>query len=327
MKLQQIKTFLTSPFGGARGLWPLEWALVTYLCVTLLIMAILNTSLSEPWLMLRTRGICFAAIALTYIVYRRWPNQWWGYVRVAMPLMLLSQLYPDTYEFSRTFDNMDHVFAAIDQSIFGYQPSLYFSQAWPSWLLCEALSMGYSAYFFLIWVVVTWFWLRKPDQLQRISFVILASFFIYYMVFLFLPVGGPQFYYQAEGVDPVNGIFPEMGRYFDTHTEMFPRPGQDDGGFFSYLVGVAHEAGERPTAAFPSSHIGITNILVILAFRHRQRLLGWFLMPLFILLSLATVYIHAHYFIDAICGFVTSFLVYFLAEYLYKRVAKATAAS
>ncbi len=40
------------------------------------------------------------------------------------------------------------------------------------------------------------------------SFVLVTSFFIYYLIYIFVPVAGPQFYFPAIGFDNVSkGIF------------------------------------------------------------------------------------------------------------------------
>ncbi|MBQ1973981.1 MAG: phosphatase PAP2 family protein, partial [Paraprevotella sp.] len=97
-----------------------------------------------------------------------------------------------------------------------------------------------------------------------------------------------------------------------------PAPG-DSEGFFYNLVGNAQASGERPTAAFPSSHIGISGILMILAFRSSRKL-AWVMMPFFVLLCCATVYIQAHYLIDAIAGIVSVPLVYMCSKGIYQIV-------
>ena len=88
-------------------------------------------------------------------------------------------------------------------------------------------------------------------------------------------------------------------------------PGWKDG-FCYHLVESAHQAGERPTAAFPSSHVGITTILMILAGRTRSRWLFFCLLPLFLLMCFATVYIQAHYAIDVFAGLVSGILFFLL---------------
>ena len=49
-----------------------------------------------------------------------------------------------------------------------------------------------------------------------------------------------------------------------THNEMMHMPGYDEGLFYYFII-IAHVAGERPTAAFPSSHVGLTFVLLLLA--------------------------------------------------------------
>ena len=301
-----------------KGLLPLEWSLMAYVGLTLILMAVMSSHLVEPMQMLGTRALVVSVTLILWALYRKFPCSFLVYVRVCMPFIFLSRLYPDTYEFCRIFDNLDHVFATLEQSIFGCQPSLWFSIKCPWKWFSEALNLGYSSYFFMLLVTVTWFWIKNPRDLQRLGFVVLSSFFLYYLVYIFLPVSGPQYYYQAEGVDPYNGVFPAMGHYFNTHTEMYPAPVGE--GVFYDLVWVAHVAGERPTAAFPSSHIGISTILIFMVFRYRQRGLGFFLLPFYLLLCVSTVYIHAHYLIDAIAGFVTAWAVYFFLESLYNRI-------
>ena len=299
------------------GIWPVEWAMIAYTIFTLILISSFNVQLVEPVQMILLRVAFMALIGAVWVVYRLYPCQLTTYLRVSLVMMTLSQWYPDTYEFNRLFVNLDHVFASWEQSIFGCQPALLFGQHFPQWWVSESLYLGYFSYFPMIWLLVTWFWLKRPEALQRTAFIIMASFFVYYIIYIFVPVAGPQYYYQAEGVDAANAVFPSLGHYFHEMRDMYPAVGVD--GPFHHLVNLAHEAGERPTAAFPSSHIGIATILLILSFRHHLRGLAFILLPLYLLLCMATVYIHAHYLIDAIAGFISSFLVYFLLSWIWKK--------
>jgi membrane-associated phospholipid phosphatase len=98
---------------------------------------------------------------------------------------------------------------------------------------------------------------------------------------------------------------------------MLPAPGDADG-FFYRMVRSAQDTGERPTAAFPSSHIGISLILLYLVFPYSKKIFVA-LLPFVILLSLATVYIQAHYLVDAIAGVISSVLVFLLSSYLFDK--------
>ena len=72
----------------------------------------------------------------------------------------------------------------------------------------------------------------------------------------------------------------------------------------------AKAAGERPTAAFPSSHVGVSTICMLLLWHDRNYRLLAVLAPFYLLLCCATVYIQAHYLIDAIAGFITGCLLF-----------------
>ena len=140
------------------------------------------------------------------------------------------------------------------------------------------------------------------------------------MIFIFLPVTGPQFYYLAAGLENIaQGIFPNVHDYFATHQEALHMPGYSDG-FFYHMVENAHAAGERPTAAFPSSHVGITTILMLLAWRSGNRYLFFGMLPLFILMCFATVYIQAHYAIDVLAGWVSGIAFYVVLHFLYGKI-------
>ena len=114
------------------------------------------------------------------------------------------------------------------------------------------------------------------------------------------------------------GVFPNIHDYFNTHTDCLTTPGYADG-FFYHMVEEAKAAGERPTAAFPSSHVGISTVCMLLAWHSRSKRLFWLFMPFYILLCLSTVYIQAHYVIDALAGLVTGALFYFGVMFASKK--------
>ena len=144
--------------------------------------------------------------------------------------------------------------------------------------------------------------------------------FVYYTIFVILPVTGPQFYYLAVGTDKIAaGIFPNLTDWFLTHSERMASPGWSDG-FFHHLLDITHDAGERPTAAFPSSHVGVTTVIMLLAAHTRSKGLFFSMLPFFILMCFSTVYIYAHYVIDAIAGFLTGIVIYVVLRLRAKKM-------
>ena len=251
-----------------------------------------------------------ALTAAMWVVYRLAPCRATRFLRVGVQLGLLAWWYPDTFEINRHLPNLDHLFAQWEQDLFGCQPALLFSKALPGPIFSELFDMGYAAYYPMIAATAVYYFGWYYKEFNRATFIILSSFFIYYVIFIFVPVTGPTFYYKAIGLQNVTaGIFPNVHDYFNHHQECLPSPGYTDGIFY-HLVEDAKAAGERPTAAFPSSHVGVSTICMLLLWHDRNYKLLAILAPFYILLCCATVYIQAHYLIDAIAGFITAVILF-----------------
>ena len=299
------------------GLCLFEWAILVYTAFTLVLMALWWNQLVNPVPMLLGRAGAVAATVCLWLVYRRWPSRWTMVLRVVAPLCMLGWWYPDTYELNRFALNLDHVFAGIEQQCFGCQPALVLSRDYSSPVISELLCLGYFSYFPMIAALTFWYFLKRYERLAYAAFVVLGSFFLFYVIFIFLPVAGPQFYYAAVGTDQIaQGVFPDIGHYFLDHQASLPIPGAE-GGLFHHLVQFTHNAGERPTAAFPSSHVGISVVLLWLAWESRSKWLFTPLLVLTVLMFFATFYIQAHYAIDAIAGLFVGTLMYFLLKKVY----------
>lgn len=298
-----------------KGLVALEWAVLVYAALTTVLILVMFNRLHAPEQMLMFRFGIGVMIGIMWAAYRLVPCRIIMLLRIALQIVMLKDWYPDTYEFNRCFCNLDHVFCNWEQMIFGCQPALEFSKVIPWGVFSEMVDFGYVAYYPIISIVTFYYFFKRPQQFQKAAFTVMAAFFIYYVVFIFVPVAGPTFYYKAVGIDQIQqGIFPNIGHYFENHSDLsgdcLPTPGWT-GGFFWYMVEVAKWAGERPTAAFPSSHVGVTTVCMLLAWKSRSRKLFYYLLPVAILLFLATVYIQAHYAIDAIAGLISGALIFF----------------
>lgn len=297
-----------------KGLLAMEMAIIAYGLVTLVMMLFCASKLPNMQDMLWGRASVVMITVLTWGVYRLLPCRLTVLVRVVAQMSMLSWWYPDTYELNRVLPNLDHVFATWEQQVFGCQPALIFHERMPQAWLSEALDLGYASYYPLIIFVIAWYFFRRYEEFTKCAFIVTASFFIYYIFYDLVPVVGPQFYYEAVGLDRIAaGEFPDVGHYFFNHQECLPIPGVD-GGFFHNLVQNAHDAGERPTAAFPSSHVGVSTVIFWLLLRERNGWIMLFFVPVFTLLCFSTVYIQAHYAIDAIAGLITGTMLYFALD-------------
>lgn len=297
------------------GLLPTEKVTLLYTLFTTLVLLVLWNRFSHPLELLEGRALVLGGLCLTGGLYCLVPSRLTLFFRQLYPLTLLGFWYPDTYEFCQLFPYLDHVFAHADQWLFGCQPALAFSELLPGKLWSELFHLGYFSYYPLIAITVLAPLFVCREQFGRTAFIVMSCFFLYYLIYLFLPVAGPQYYFPAAGLENIRqGIFPAMGDWFRTHAELQPGSGPD--GFFRSLVDLSQASGERPTAAFPSSHVGISTVLMFLLYRNCRKLL-WPALPFYVFLCGATVYIEAHYLVDVFGGLITAVAFYRLSDRAY----------
>ena len=303
---------------SSKGLFAVERISLIYNAITTILIVLLFSRMDHPGMMLLERaGIVAITFGLIYL-YQKYPCRLSAFVRMVVQMSFLAYWYPDTFEFNRLFPNLDCFFASAEQWLFNCQPSVEFSKLCPDIWFSEPFNMGYFAYYPLIAIVAIYYFVFKFEWFEKASFVIVTSFFLYYLIYIFVPVAGPQFYFPAIGMDNVEACnFLSIGDYFNHNAILLPGPNFEQGLFFD-LVEASQEVGERPTAAFPSSHVGISTILMIMAWRVNKKLC-YGLTPFYVLLCCATVYIQAHYLIDVFAGWISAVAIYILSTWMYKK--------
>ena len=303
---------------SSKGLFAVERISLIYNAITTILIVLLYSRMDHPGMMLLERaGIVAITFGLIYL-YQKYPCRLSAFVRMVVQMSFLAYWYPDTFEFNRLFPNLDCFFASAEQWLFNCQPSVEFSKLCPDIWFSEPFNMGYFAYYPLIAIVAIYYFVFKFEWFEKASFVIVTSFFLYYLIYIFVPVAGPQFYFPAIGMDNVEACnFLSIGDYFNHNAILLPGPNFEQGLFFD-LVEASQEVGERPTAAFPSSHVGISTILMIMAWRVNKKLC-YGLTPFYVLLCCATVYIQAHYLIDVFAGLISAVAIYILSTWMYKK--------
>lgn len=239
--------------------------------------------------------IAFVAIYLEY----NYKSRFALFFHLFYPVLFLSFFYGETasinnYIFS---ENLDPVFFGLDHSLFGFQPSIEFSISFPQLWLSEILNFGYFSLYLMTFGVCLAFFFSRIEIAERSIFIIISSFLIYYLIFIVVPVVGPQYYLDY----PINKAI--------------------DSGLFSRAVKLVQFYGEEPTGAFPSSHVGL--VLIFLYLSHKN--INWLfliILPLFLLIAFATVYIKAHYAVDVIAGLLSAPIIYYISTILYGMIEK-----
>lgn len=286
-----------------------------YTLFTTLLIILFYNRISNPQAMLTGRFFAIAGTYLIIYIYTLFPSRGTRYLRLLFQVALLNFWYPDTFEFNRIFPNLDHLFASAEVSLFGCQPSILFEQWLSGTFWRELFNFGYWMFYPMILAITTYFFFARPKEAERCAFIVLFSFFTYYIIFMFVPVAGPQFYFPVIGERVATaGPYLAVGDYFNG-MQCVTAAQEGKGMLFTELVCTAQSIGERPAAAFPSSHAGVATVIMILASRRMKKWLFMLFFIVYLLLCLATVYIKAHYLIDAIAGIVSGILIFRLAAW------------
>ncbi len=186
-------------------------------------------------------------------------------------------------------NSLDPGLIRLEQWIFGYQPSLQWSVAWPWAWFHELMEFSYFSYYFLaiIFLVLAFRARGIPDD-QRWDAVrdfvrdLSAVMLICYTLYTIFPAWGPK-YFRAGPVDVGGWIFTD-------------------------IMHNIHAKGAILGAAFPSSHVAASFIPWWHTWRWFPRH-RWWMTLIFALLCMATVYCRYHYVVDVIAGMMLAILV------------------
>lgn len=239
------------------------------------------------------RILAFGAIGFIIFNNNKRPNKITAAIRFFYPVVLLSYVYGETAIFNTIFfkTSFDISLANIENNLFGFQPSLVFADNYNSVFIRELLNFSYFSYYLFVFGFAILAWKSSVELGQKVLFVIINSFIIYYVFFIIFPSFGPQYYFLNGKLPPPQGFFPK-------------------------LIHLIQYFGEADTGAFPSSHVGMMVIFVIVAAKYYRKFL--FLTLFFTILIIpATVYIKAHYAIDIIGGIISAPIIYFVSVKMY----------
>ena len=282
------------------NLFSVDKALIIYILFTsiiLIIGSINGLDNPTPHFIVRIAVILFI-FTLAYMDKRRiGSNNLYKIIRSFYPLVLLPSIYNETgYLNNIFFDYFDPFFIDLEFKLWHTQPSLVFSEILPQQWFSELMHLGYFSFYFMIFGLVFFLYYKDNVTGIRVLSLIMISLLIYYVIFIFFPVAGPQFYFSPEELNLTGH------------------------GIFYSLVHLAQDIGETQTGAFPSSHVGISLIVLILSYKYARQLSPVILI-FCLLLWPATVYIKAHYLVDVFAGFISAPIILAIAIWTEKKLS------
>ena len=274
---------------------PKVWfSVLLYFAIIELIIIFTKPSLFFDWNFILTRIIFVFAFIFSLVIKNKISNNFFQLLQNILVFALMTFLYKETAMLNTLiFPKIDEFLSNLDQNIFKFQPSIEFSKHFNSLFFSELFYFGYFCYYLLPLVVFGILYKFLPQKIEEFGFILISSFLLYYFIFIIIPAEGPQFYFT----------FPD--NYIEAQ------------GIFGNAIKLIQKNGEAPTAAFPSSHVGISWIVIFWLYQNFRKSVKYFL-PFVILLMFSTVYIKAHYFVDVVAGFLTAPIVFFLTFKFYK---------
>jgi membrane-associated phospholipid phosphatase len=206
-------------------------------------------------------------------------------IREIYPLFLLPGLYSELDILnSGSIPVYDRVVQHWEMLLFGMQISREWWQSAPSRFWSTLLHAAYLSYYLIVSAPALFFaWRGDLGAVRRFLVVVIATFVVCYLIFIFFPVAGPYY------------TFPHPATWFTDNP-----PAQ--------LVYEALATGSSYGAAFPSSHVAAALAATLAATRVSLKL-GLLLLVPTLLLTVGVVYCQMHYGIDVLAGLAVGALV------------------
>lgn len=279
----------------------IDFITIVYCSWILLYMSMGIAYTFEPWIHLpKYLGICIVVLILAWL--NRQPfmtanpklERALSFVRGIYPVLLFGYFFTSGHAFNRIIfrDWLDPWFMSIDKSIFGYYPSLEWGKIWSQTWAQELFHAAYFCYYPMIAGLPVYLYFKQPKAFKELIFNLTFVFYLCYTIYSVLPVIGGRFIPEAM----------EITRTYRA-------------GLFTHIMVFIYRHSGHLGGAFPSSHIAITLVLTVAALRF-VRPVGVVFAVIAFFLSIATVFCHYHWAIDACMGIITGIGAYFLANYV-----------
>jgi len=189
-------------------------------------------------------------------------------------------------------EDYDQLLMWLDHLLFQVNPTEWLA-GFSNRYLTEVLQITYSLFYVLFLVVGFELYRKDLPGFRYFRFTIVYGFLISYAAYFFLPAAGPRFTlhdFSKMDTELPGLLFTPALRWFINVCESIPRGVSNS---------VAMACAQRDV--FPSGHVMMTLVAIVLAHRHRLKV-GSCTLVIGILLIFATVYLRYHYLVDILAG-------------------------
>ena len=196
---------------------------------------------------------------------------------------------------------LDDILIHIDRGLFGVNPTVWMERFIHP-MLTNFLQLAYISYYFIpISLGIVLAARKKQNNFDEAIFGIVLCFYLSYIGYLLFPAIGPRF---------------TLGHLQTTGFQASPMA--------LAIQNALNRLENTKTDAFPSGHTAVALMTLYYAWKSREKVLFWTLIPVVSSLVISTVYLRYHYVIDVIAGVLLSTLTIYLAPRVNKALSPSS---
>ncbi len=269
----------------ARRLTPYDWVVVVYCAIVMALVFVARSRVPSWGAYVAAHGaIALACCAVAFgeprsssrliRFLRDWDTVAYVPALFFMTCVLVHRVHPTDY---------DPQLIAIDRRIGGIA-LLKWMERIQTPFLTNLSKMLWVSYYFLPLIPAIPLYLRGRRELFRESkLFVMLSFLVCYLGYFAFPAQGPGYMQREIGVG---------------------QPRFEQSKVSSTLKEVIHEFEGEARDTFPSGHVMISAVVIMMCFRYRLRRATWVAVPLALGVIWATMYLRYHYLVDGGVGIV-----------------------
>ncbi len=256
------------------------------------------------WLIIRYCLLAFGIVSLA--VYARHSHTWKPVhiLYTFLPILIIPVIFDSLGDLipwirPRYFDD---VLIRIDHGLFGVHPTVWIERFIHP-MLTNLLQIAYSSYYFIpISLGILLAVRKKHKDFDEAVFGIVLCFYLSYIGYLLVPAIGPRF--TLEHMQTMD--FRESP-------------------IAVAIQNILNRLENTKTDAFPSGHTAVALMTLYYAWKCKEKVLFWILLPVVSALVISTVYLRYHYVIDVVAGILLVAVTIYLAPRVYKLLSSASA--
>jgi membrane-associated phospholipid phosphatase len=284
--------------------YPVDWIVLSYCLMMVAFVLILGRPLEKyaDELLFYSGVAALVVLIVRFLGEGRSPLT--RFFRLLYPAILFTAFYRTTGGLMFLLHDrfLDYQLTAFEQSILGFEPSLFIDKYLLNpWLTEIFMGTYFSYYLMLPCFLLPLFFMKRYDLLRQSLASISLTFFAGYTLFFIYPVEGPRWHY--------------MDRYLH----------RVDGPLFRQLVEFVQAAGSVRGGCMPSTHVAVALVIMIYTYR-MSKPLGWLLAPVIIGMAIGTIWGRYHYTSDVLVGVVIALVAIWLVDRYHPKYESMSAA-